>query len=418
MSSEERKLEHSDEEEEDYEDDFEHDEDEQVSSSPKASEQKSPEGANSDQRGGEAHGASVRTANTSGVGEAASATAVAKSLEQAHLRDDSDRNERHSNSQERQNTRTQKETDALPVSFETLMGDGNKKEVEERALWNDVSPDEVKFGPRIGGGGFALVYKGTWKGKSVAIKSLFDPKVDEKLKQEFMDELHVMRQLSHPAIVEFKGASTTPPHMFFLMELCKYGSLFSLLHEPSGEQKKLTLDDRTLVQMATDVASAIEYLHGLSPPLIHRDIKSHNLLVTNDLRLKLCDFGLVATRNTTAGTPNYMAPELLTDRPFSKAVDVYSFGILLWEMWSCRIPFSGWRPADIRDNVSKGERPDTRIIKCPDMILQLMKDCWQQDHKKRPDISTVAANLRNWKPQQSNVGKLGAGDALDGLMKK
>lgn len=195
------------------------------------------------------------------------------------------------------------------------------------------------------------------------------------------------------------------------------------------------------------MASAIEYLHTRSPPLIHRDIKSHNLLVTSDLRvriagsecftviirmrrllsfyflqLKLCDFGLVATRNTTAGTPNYMAPELLADRPFSKSVDVYSFGILLWEMWSGYIPFHGWRVATIRTNVCNGERPDTRILKCPEIIVNLMKDCWQHDYKKRPNIQTVTTTLRQWRPQQSSAsrvgGKLGGGDALDGLMKK
>ncbi len=67
--------------------------------------------------------------------------------------------------------------------------------------------------------------------------------------------------------------------------------------------------------------------------------------------MKLCDFGLVTTRATTAGTPNYMAPELLGDAPFSKAVDVYAFGVVLWELFARKVPFMGWRPADIKEQV-------------------------------------------------------------------
>ena len=68
-------------------------------------------------------------------------------------------------------------------------------------------------------------------------------------------------------------------------------------------------------------------------------------------QVKLCDFGLVTTRATTAGTPNYMAPELLGDAPFSKAVDVYAFGVVLWELFARKVPFMGWRPADIKEQV-------------------------------------------------------------------
>ena len=94
----------------------------------------------------------------------------------------------------------------------------------------------------------------------------------------------------------------------------------------------------------------------LTVPLCCNHTRTHT-------QVKLCDFGLVTTRATTAGTPNYMAPELLEDLPFSKAVDVYAFGIVLWEMFARKVPFHGWRATDIKEQVSSRVR-DHRWYHC------------------------------------------------------
>eukprot|EP00949_MAST-11_sp_MAST-11-sp1_P001298 g1298.t1 len=222
--------------------------------------------------------------------------------------------------------------------------------------WEPVRLDEVEIGQRIGGGGFAIVYQGQWRGKDVALKTLFDPRVDKKLMQEFMDELHVMGSLAHPGIVNVLGANITPPKLFIVMELCDR-SLYQFLHlthEP--------LDTVLGVRMCRDIASALAYLHARSPAIIHRDIKTMNLLLTIDLRIKLCDFGLVTTRTTTAGTPCYMAPELLAGKPFNKAVDVFAFGVVMWEIFSREVPWSGYDPQDIRRRVCSGERPSMALL--------------------------------------------------------
>lgn len=96
-------------------------------------------------------------------------------------------------------------------------------------VWEVANIDDCEFGTRIGGGGFAIVYEGYWKDKHVAFKTLFDPRVDEKLKREFMDELHVMSSLSHPNVVELFAVNIKPPKLFFIMELCDR-SLYQLLH--------------------------------------------------------------------------------------------------------------------------------------------------------------------------------------------
>jgi len=202
--------------------------------------------------------------------------------------------------------------------------------------------------------------------------------------------------------------------MCFVMELCRQ-SLFKLLHD-----SKTPLSEDTLIRYATDVAEGIKYLHSRRPVMIHRDIKTHNLLISDDGRVKLCDFGLVTTRATTAGTPNYMAPELLGDAPFSKAVDVYAFGVVLWELFARKVPFMGWRPADIKEQVLAGDRPPIPKFEWPEMVVSLIRRCWDQDPDKRPPITAVVEELHAYTPYVSAVSALagGGGDALDSLLFK
>ena len=138
-------------------------------------------------------------------------------------------------------------------------------------LWKHVSPEELELGQLIGGGGFAVVYEGYWRGRHVAMKTLFDPRVSDKLKQEFMDELHVMSALSHPNIVELLAANTKPPKLVIVMELCDR-SLAQLLHQTQED-----LSQEVLVGLAADIASGLHYLHTRDPAIIHRDIKSPNI---------------------------------------------------------------------------------------------------------------------------------------------
>ena len=109
--------------------------------------------------------------------------------------------------------------------------------------------------------------------------------MDEKLKQEFSDEVMVLSRLRHPNIVKFLGANMQPPHMFFAMELCT-SSLYNELHV-----RRVRYSIQELLAFARDAASAMQYLHSRSPPIIHRDLKSLNLLLAPDGSLKLCDFG-------------------------------------------------------------------------------------------------------------------------------
>jgi serine/threonine protein kinase len=193
--------------------------------------------------------------------------------------------------------------------MDSKSGGESKYQGEEKGGgWEHINFDEIDLGDRIGGGGVGIVYNGWFRGQPVALKTLFDNRIGEDLKREYMDELLVMSKVKHSNIVHFLGACMTPPNLCFVMEMCEC-SLYNLLHVD-----RVNFSMKECVTMATDIASAMEYLHALKPTIIHRDLKSHNVLRAADGSMKVCDFGLVMIKNTTAGTPAYMAPELIENR--------------------------------------------------------------------------------------------------------
>lgn len=122
----------------------------------------------------------------------------------------------------------------------------------------------------------------------------------------------------------------------------------------------------------------MEYLHSLRPAIIHRDLKSLNILQAANGSFKICDFGLVKNTNTQAGTPAYMAPELFENKQFNKSVDVYSFGILLWEIFAREIPFYMIDVFDIRQKVVNGNRPRIPGFGFTPQLVRLVQRCWYE----------------------------------------
>ena len=200
-------------------------------------------------------------------------------------------------------------------------------------------------------------------------QTLFDPRVDEKLKQEYLDELLIMSKLNHSNIVSFMGASMIPPNLCFVMELCE-DSLYEQIHK-----KRFNFSEYDIIRIATDIAYAMEYLHSQTPCIIHRDLKTHNVLISYEGVAKVCDFGLVKNKCTTAGTPAYMAPELFENKQYNRSVDSYAFAIVLWELFTGEMPFYCMEIADIRNRVIDGGRP---IIPStiPRRSADLIRTCW------------------------------------------
>lgn len=276
--------------------------------------------------------------------------------------------------------------------------------------WNAIEEREVEILGRIGGGGVALVHRGRWRGKEVALKRLFDPKVNAK---EYEKEVSVMAQLEHPNVVKLLGANTTPPNMFFVMELCQQ-SLFDMIHGRRFEEDK--------TEIAKDVCRGMAYLH--SRDIIHRDLKPHNVLQSAQGTMKICDFGLVDSRNRGAGTPAYMAPELFLDdrgKPqnitITSAVDVFAFGVLLCELHTGVIPFREYEYEDVKRAVCRGQRTPLPSSS-NESIRRLITKAWDQSPKARPTfvdiINSEALSSKRASTSFSHCDHLG--DCLDDLM--
>lgn len=288
--------------------------------------------------------------------------------------------------------------------------------------WEQLSIREIEIGEKIGGGGIGVIHRGTFRNEPVAVKTLFNPRVTDEVKQEYLDELLVMSKLSHSNIVSFLGACMTPPNLCFVMELCEK-SVFEILHV---DREDISVHES--VRIATDVGYAMEYLHSLRPAVIHRDIKSHNVLRDYNGVYKLCDFGLVMCKNTASGTPAYMPPELLLNKPFNRSVDVYSFGILLNELLTQEVPYTQLDVGEVRRRIISGERPPMPSYGGrPNRLSQLTTRCWSGSPDQRPSFSTVVDELlaiNDELPAESATKNLhvttsfqGGGDALDCLLR-
>ncbi|XP_060961235.1 serine/threonine-protein kinase CTR1 isoform X2 [Cannabis sativa] len=155
--------------------------------------------------------------------------------------------------------------------------------------WLEISWDELHIKERVGAGSFGTVHRAEWHGSDVAVKVLTVQDFHDDQLKEFLREVAIMKRVRHPNVVLFMGAVTKRPHLSIVTEYLPRGSLFRLIHRPaSGE----IMDQRRRLRMALDVAKGINYLHCLSPPVVHWDLKSPNLLVDKNWTVKVCDFGL------------------------------------------------------------------------------------------------------------------------------
>jgi len=193
--------------------------------------------------------------------------------------------------------------------------------VSTRKNWEIKYTDlEIQM-PPIGSGAFGVVNKAIYKGKLVAVKSMF--KRSDPI--DFQREVLVLSQLHHPSVVAFIGASLEP--MAVVTEFADHGSLYDIIRK---DPQALNWD--RVINILIDCAKGFDYLHSHEPPIIHRDLKTQNILIDKEWRAKLCDFGISRelgselTMTKTIGTPRWNAPEVLEHNVYTEKVDVYSFG--------------------------------------------------------------------------------------------
>ncbi|KAK1300552.1 Serine/threonine-protein kinase CTR1 [Acorus calamus] len=257
---------------------------------------------------------------------------------------------------------------------------------------------ELVLKERIGAGSFGTVHRADWHGSDVAVKILMEKDFHPEWFKEFVREVAIMKSLRHPNIVLFMGAVTQPPNLSIVTEYLSRGSLYRLLRRPGVRE---LLDERRRLNMAYDVAKGMNYLHRRNPPIVHRDLKSPNLLVDKKYTVKVCDFGLSRLKANTflssksaAGTPEWMAPEVLRDEQSNEKSDVYSFGVILWELMTVQQPWSNLNPAQVVAAVGfKGRRLDIPSDVNP-QVAALIESCWANEPWRRPSFSSIMESLR------------------------
>lgn len=262
-----------------------------------------------------------------------------------------------------------------------------------------IDSSRLLLGERVGVGGSAEVFRGSWNGTEVAIKRLrFGfAELDDTAQKDFKTECRMMSELRHPNILQFLGICLYPD-ICVVTELMK-ASLYDVLHEPS-----IDLPWKVRISIAVQASKGMNYLHCHQPrPIIHRDLKSPNLLVGDHFLTKVCDFGLSRVQDnlsksmTTVGTTCWMAPELLkNDHRYSEKVDVYSMGIVLWEIATRLDPYIGITPIQVITKLlTEDIRPDLKSIpeECPRELEELMCLCWATNPSDRPSFGEIITQL-------------------------
>ncbi|XP_009370532.1 probable serine/threonine-protein kinase SIS8 isoform X3 [Pyrus x bretschneideri] len=256
--------------------------------------------------------------------------------------------------------------------------------------WN-IDYSELTVGTRVGIGFFGEVFRGVWNGTDVAIKVFLEQDLTAENMEDFCNEISILSRLRHPNVILFLGACTKPPRLSMVTEYMEMGSLYYLIHL-SGQKKKLSWRKR--LRMLRDICRGLMCMHRMK--IVHRDLKSANCLVNKHWTVKLCDFGLSRIMSETnmkdsssAGTPEWMAPELIRNEPFTEKCDIFSLGVLMWELCTLNRPWEGVPPERVVYAVAnEGSR-----LEIPDGPLgRLISDCWTEP-QDRPSCEDILSRL-------------------------
>ncbi len=249
--------------------------------------------------------------------------------------------------------------------------------------------EQIQEGEQIGMGSYGVVSRGKWKGVDVAVKRFIKQTLDERHMLEFRAETAVLAELRHPNIVLFIGACVRSPNLCIVTEYVSRGSLQDILFNASI---KITYARK--ITLLRNICLGIAYLHSLEAMIIHRDLKPSNLLVDENWNVKVADFGFARIKeaNTTmtrCGTPCWTAPEIIRGERYSESADVYSFGIIMWQVFTRKQPYTGRNFMNIALEVLDGCRPSIQNSECPPTVAVTMKRCWDGTPAERPTMEEL-----------------------------
>eukprot|EP01090_Pellita_catalonica_P021565 TRINITY_DN8107_c0_g1_i2.p1 TRINITY_DN8107_c0_g1~~TRINITY_DN8107_c0_g1_i2.p1 ORF type:complete len:616 (+),score=81.93 TRINITY_DN8107_c0_g1_i2:135-1982(+) len=277
----------------------------------------------------------------------------------------------------------------------------NTSPPEKKSLCREISFEELKLDSNpIGQGAFGVVYSGFWRGAKVAVKKLVV--LDENVQKDFRREAELLHRLSnHPNIVGFVGVCSTPPDLCIITNFCIRGSLFDIL-----VKKGQALPWKQITDFAIGIAAGVVHLHKEN--CIHRDLALRNILVDENWNVKITDFGLsrikthtIQTTTNNLGSVAWMAPEAILHKCYSEKSDVFSYGIVMWELVAQETPYvteglgnvqiaMGVTNNNLRPTIPPGQT-------CPVFFKELMEKCWAQNTADRPPMATVYSLLQRYK---------------------
>lgn len=304
----------------------------------------------------------------------------------------------------------------FPSEFVKPLASSNSLLSPERnsclSVMNIIRFDELELKEIIGIGGFGKIYRGTYNYREVAVKVALRQQDDDTktVMDNVLQEAKLFRLLDHPNIVSLIGICLDEPNLCLVLEYCRGGPLNRVL---AG--RKIPPD--IIVDWAIQIASGMDYLHCKARiPLIHRDLKSSNVLLNEPIvgqfwrgkELKITDFGLAreiyqTSRMSQAGTYAWMAPEVIKKSTFSKSSDVWSFGVILWELLTGEIPYRGIDPLAVAYGVAIEKLKLPIPSTCPKAFADLLKLCWHTDPHSRPSFEEILNHLESISKSQFAV---------------
>jgi tRNA A-37 threonylcarbamoyl transferase component Bud32 len=289
-------------------------------------------------------------------------------------------------------------------------GNATEEPFDEQAL-NQLLIDisEFDFGEVIGKGYFGEVRKGQWKGVTVALKYIYRQRQEQR---KLLQEVYLLSRLRHPNVIQLLGwsqgvvnANDQQTSLVMALEFMEYGSLY---HVIKHSYKSLTLNMKWRIM--TDIIRGMTYLHGRG--VIHRDLNTKNLLVDSNWTTKISDFGLSKLFNadremtTHVGFLVNMAPEVFKGQHYTQQADVFSFAMVLYELYTGQEPHNVAQldPLKFAHRVAHEDyRPPLTGVtcdSCPQHVLELVVKCWDTEPSKRPSFAAMLTALMS-----SNVNK-------------
>lgn len=294
----------------------------------------------------------------------------------------------------------------LPHELPPVLGDPMQQ--QQPGGWNVCSPSAPGSSPapddweidisqlhidsKVAAGSFSNLYRGYYCGQEVAVKILKELQDDASQYQEFLQEVSIMRKVRHKNVVQFIGACTRKPNLCIVFEYMSSGSVYDWIRREGA------LSLTQVVKVCMEVSRGMDYLHQRK--IIHRDLKAANLLLDENGTVKIADFGVArmieVSGHMTAetGTYRWMAPEVIEHKPYDEKADVFSFGVVMWELLTCKIPYSDMTPLQAAVGVvQKGLRP-LLPPNCPPQLAALMTACWDASPLHRPSFKELTPQLQ------------------------